>query len=63
MRMKMTNRSQRYNIYTSRSRHGYEYSKYKICLSMVMVMSNKQKRCVPVYMMTTLHSCTLCNLF
>ena len=40
MRMKMTNRSNRYDI--NRPRHGYEYTEYKMCLSMMMVMCNKQ---------------------
>ena len=35
----MKNRSQRYDIM---ARHGYEYTKYKMCLSMMMIMCNKQ---------------------
>ena len=42
MRMKMNNRSLRYDINRTRSRHGYEYTKCKMCLSMMMVMCNKQ---------------------
>ena len=37
--VKMKNRSQRYDIM---ARHGYEYTKYKMCLSMMMIMCNKQ---------------------
>ena len=33
MKMKMKNRSGRYDI--NRSRHGQKYSKYKNCLSMI----------------------------
>ena len=42
MRMKMINRSHRFGLNNTRSRHGYEYAKYKMCLSMVMIMCNKQ---------------------
>ena len=86
----MINRSYRCNINNTRPRHGYEYTKYKMCLSMVMVMCKKQHlsdirsliyekinnteaelkervaykiTCVSVYMMSTLHSCILRNLF
>ena len=34
--MKMKNRSHRYEINRSRSRHGHKYNKYKKCLSMLM---------------------------
>ena len=30
------NRRHRYDINRTRSRHGYEYTKYKMCLSMMM---------------------------
>ena len=39
---KMRNRSNRYDINITRPRQGYEYTKYKIFLSMMMVMCNKQ---------------------
>ena len=32
----------RCNINTTRSRNGYEYATYKMCLSMIIVMWNKQ---------------------
>ena len=41
MRLKMENRSQRYDINRARTRHGYKYTKYKICLG-IMVRCNKQ---------------------
>ena len=37
MKMKMKNRSHRYGINRTRSRHGNKYSKYKKCLSMMML--------------------------
>ena len=40
--MKMKNRSHRYDINRPRSRHGYRYSKYKKCLSMMMLIFIKQ---------------------
>ena len=40
--MKMTNRSHKYDINRTRPRHGYKYAKYKMYLSMLMVMCNKQ---------------------
>ena len=43
MRVKMKNRSHRYDINRTRPRHGYEYTKYKMCFSMMIVMCNKQK--------------------
>ena len=42
MRIKVKNRSQRYDIYRTWPRHGNEYTKYKIRLSMMMVKCNKQ---------------------
>ena len=42
MRMKMTNRSHKYDKNRTRPRHGYKYAKYKMYLSMLMVMCNKQ---------------------
>ena len=41
MRLKMENRSQRSDINRARTRHGYKYTKYKICLG-IMVRCNKQ---------------------
>ena len=38
----MKNRSHRYDISRTRPRHGYEYTKCKKCLSMMMVMCDKQ---------------------
>ena len=37
----MNNRSHRYDINKTRSRHGYDYTKYKIHLRVMVVMSNK----------------------
>ena len=42
MKMKMKNRSQRYNINRPRSRHGNKHSKYKKCLSIMMPTCIKQ---------------------
>ena len=42
MKMKIKNRSQRYDINRSRSRHEHKYSKYKKCLSMMMLICVKQ---------------------
>ena len=36
------NRSQRYDISGPRPRHGHKYAKYKMCLSIMMVVCNKQ---------------------
>ena len=38
----MKNRSHRYEINKTRLRRGRKYTKYKRCLSMMMVMCNKQ---------------------
>ena len=38
----MENRSHIYDKNTTRPRNGYEYTKYKFCVSMIMVMCNKQ---------------------
>ena len=40
--MKMKNRSYRYDINRATSRHGYKYSKYKKCLSKMMLICIKQ---------------------
>ena len=42
MKMKIKNKSHRYEINRSRSRHGYKYSKYKKCLSMMKLIYSKQ---------------------
>ena len=42
MKMKMKNRSHRYDINKPSSRHGYRYSKYKKFLSIMMVICIKQ---------------------
>ena len=42
MRLKIKNRSSRYDI--NRPRHGYKYTKYKICLDIAMVISIRQHR-------------------
>ena len=38
----MENRSHRYDINRPKSRHGHEYTKYKMCLSILMVICIKQ---------------------
>ena len=43
MRLKMKNGSHRYDINRTRSRHGHKYTKYKMCLSMMIVMCSKQQ--------------------
>ena len=42
MRLKMKNRSQRYNINRRRPSHGHKYTKYKVCLSIMTVICIKQ---------------------
>ena len=42
MKIKMKNRPHRYDISRPRSRQGHNYSKYKKCLSMVMLICIKQ---------------------
>ena len=42
MRLKMKNRSSRYDINRPRQRHGHKYTKYKICLDIMMVIGIKQ---------------------
>ena len=42
MRLKMKNRSQIDDINRPRSRHGHKYTKYKMCLSMILVICIKQ---------------------
>ena len=41
-RLKMKNGSHTYEINRTRPRHGHRYTKYKMCLSIMMVMCNKQ---------------------
>ena len=38
----MKNRSHRYDINRTRSRHDYKYTKYKMYLSMMMIMCNNE---------------------
>ena len=42
VRLKMKNRSHRFGINRPTRRHEYKYPKYKICLSIVMVICIKQ---------------------
>ena len=42
MKMEIKNRSLRYDINRSRSKDGHKYSKYKKCLSMMMLICIKQ---------------------
>ena len=42
MRLKMKNEWLRYDINRTRPRHVHKYTKYKMCLGMMMVMCNKQ---------------------
>ena len=42
MRLKMKNRSKRYDINRPRRRHGHKYTKYKIYLDIMMVICIKQ---------------------
>ena len=42
MRLKMKNRSHRYDITRPRSRHGHKYTIYKMCLSLMMAICIKQ---------------------
>ena len=42
MRLKMKNRSRRYDINRPRRRHGHKYTKYKMCLDIMMVICIKQ---------------------
>ena len=41
-RLKLKNRSHRYGIKRPRPRHGHKYSKYNMCLSIMMVIRIKQ---------------------
>ena len=42
MRLKIKNRSYRYDINRPRPRHGHKYTKYKMCLNIMMVICIKQ---------------------
>ena len=42
MRLKMKNRSHRYDINRLRPRHGHKFTKYEMCLSKMMVICIKQ---------------------
>ena len=42
MKIKIKSRSHRYNINRFRARHGHKYSKYKMCLSVMMLLCIKQ---------------------
>ena len=42
MKMKMKNKSYRYNINRPRARHGQNYTKYKKCITIIMVICIKQ---------------------
>ena len=42
MKMKMKNRSHRYDVNQPRSKHGHKYSKYKKGLTMVILICIKQ---------------------
>ena len=37
MKLKMKNRSQRYDIIRPRPRHGHKYTKYKTCVSIIVI--------------------------
>ena len=41
MRLKMKSRSSRYDINRPRRRYGHKYTKYKICLDIMMVICIK----------------------
>ena len=43
--LKMKNRSSRYDINRPRRWHGHKYTKYKICLDIMMVISIRQHLC------------------
>ena len=42
MKMNMKIRSHRYDLNRTKSKHGHKYSKYKKCLSMMMLICIKQ---------------------
>ena len=43
MRLKMKSRSSRYDINRPSCRHGHKYTKYKICLNIMVVICIKQQ--------------------
>ena len=42
MRLEIKNRSQKYDINRPTSRHGHNYTKYKMCLSVMIILCIKQ---------------------
>ena len=42
MKVKIKNRPHIYDLNRTRSKHGYKYTKYKMCFIMIMVICNKQ---------------------
>ena len=48
IKMKMKNRSHRYDINRHKSRHGHKNIKYKKCLNMIMVLCIKVNRSVSI---------------
>ena len=42
MKLKMKHRSHRYDVNRPRPRHGHKYTKYKVCLIIMMVTGIKQ---------------------
>ena len=42
MRLKLKNKSHRYDINRPKPRHGQKHTKYKMCLSITMVICIKQ---------------------
>ena len=42
MRLNMKNKSQIYDLNRRRPRHGHKYTKYKMCLSIMMFICIKQ---------------------
>ena len=45
MKLKMKSWSQGYDINRPRPRHGHKYTKYKMCLNIMMVICIKQHLC------------------
>ena len=43
MRLKMENRSHRYDINRPRPRHGHKYAQFNMCLSRMMAVCIKQR--------------------
>ena len=59
MRLKMKSRSHRYDINRPRPRHGHKHNKYKMCLSIMMVICIKQHLSGVHYASIFLHLTTL----